>query len=123
MSSNPKRFGEIVEQRRLELELTQLEVQAAGGPSNTWQTLIENGRLENLTRVTAKRVDAGLRWEPGSARNVWNGGDPIPVADGRKAFAEDDLEKLRHYIGEADVDDALRDRLLEVLDKERGAAG
>lgn len=79
MSSNAQRFGEVVLQRRQALDLNQLEVQKAGGPSNTKQTEIENGRLVDLTPSTAKKVDAGLRWLPGSARDVWNGGEPIPL--------------------------------------------
>lgn len=120
MSTNAQRFGQIVLARRLELDLNQLDVYAAGGPSNSTLTSIENGRLEDLTRATARKLDKGLRWEGGSARKAWEGGDPIPVAEGRSGFAEGDLDKLRHYIGEADVDAALRDRLLEILDQERG---
>lgn len=68
MSSNAQRFGEYVKARRLELDLNQLEVSAAGGPSNSMLTTIENGRLGELTRATARKLDKGLQWEPGSAR-------------------------------------------------------
>lgn len=122
MSTNAQRFGQIVLARRLELDLNQLEVHDAGGPSNSTLTHIEKGRLEDLTRATARKLDKGLRWQPGSARDVWNGGDAIPL-DGRPAYRRDDLAELRHAIGAADVDDALRRRLLDVIDDEgvRGA--
>lgn len=121
MSTNAQRFGEIVLARRVELDLNQLDVSAAGGPSNSTMTTIENGRLEELTRATAKKLDRGLRWQPGSARDTWNGGSPIPADTGR-AYDEDALATLRHHIGAADVDDALRRRLLDVIEGEvRGA--
>lgn len=116
MSTNAQRLGEYVLARRLELDLNQLDVHAAGGPSNSTLTNIENGRLEDLTRATARKLDKGLRWQPGSARSIWDGGEPIPLG-GRPAYREDDLEELRRHIGAADVDDALRKRLLDVIDE------
>lgn len=123
MSTNAQRFGQIVLARRLELDLNQLEVHDAGGPSNSTLTHIEKGRLEDLTRATARKLDKGLRWHPGSARATWDGGDPIALDSGRPTYSEGELAALRHYIGEADVDDSLRRRLLEVIESERGAAG
>lgn len=77
-SKGAERLGQFVRERREALDLNQLEVHAAGGPSNSWQTLIENGRLDTLSRLTARKLDRGLRWEPGSARRVWEGGEPTP---------------------------------------------
>lgn len=76
MSSNSERLGEAVRKRRNDLDLSQLDVHAAGGPSNTSLTKIENGLLADLNRVTAAKLDAGLQWEPGSAKAVWLGGEP-----------------------------------------------
>lgn len=77
---NAKRLARAVQLRRDELDKTQLEVQAAGGPSNTTQTAIENAHITTLTRATAKKLDRGLRWEPGSAQRVWRGaGEAVPV--------------------------------------------
>lgn len=123
MSTNARRFGEIVLARRLELDMNQLDVYADGGPSNSTLTNIENGRLEDLSRSTARKLDKGLHWEPGSARSVWDGGYPIPLGKGQRPHEEDVLAELRSYIGAAEVDDALRRRLLEVIEDERGAAG
>lgn len=76
MSSNAERFGLIVRARREQLDLIQTEVTAAGGPSNTKMTEIEQGRLMDLSPLIAKKLDKGLRWESGSARRTWLGGTP-----------------------------------------------
>jgi hypothetical protein len=120
MSTNAERLGKAVRERRAELELNQVEVHQVGGPSNTWQTLIENDRLEKLSRVTARKIDAGMQWESGSARRVWNGtGEAVPVLPGRSSK---DSAWLREQIGAARLDEATRARLLEALDEERGTA-
>lgn len=79
MSSNTQRLGEAVLARRHELELTQLEVWNSGGPSNTTLTTIENGQQTSLSRATARKLDKGLQWVEGSAKRVWEGGDPVPL--------------------------------------------
>lgn len=77
--SPAERLGRFVRERRAELDLTQLEVAGQGGPSNSKLTEIENSRLASLQRQTARKLDAGLKWEPGSARRTWNGGEPTPL--------------------------------------------
>lgn len=59
--------------------LTQDDVTAAGGPSDTTQTRVENaeGPPPNLT--TRNKLDRPLRWQPGSAARVWAGGEPVPL--------------------------------------------
>ena len=111
MSSNAGRLAEAVRKRRAELEMSQLEVQAAGGPSNTWQTLIEGGRLETLTRITARRIDAGLQWEEGSARDVWEGGYPRALSQRRLTEAQ--LAEIN------DLSPELRALVLEALEQKR----
>lgn len=118
MSSNPERFGSIVRDRRLHLEMSQVDLWQAGGPSNTKLTEIENGHLEKLTPATARKIDAGLLWEPGSARRAWEGGDPSPLERGGRR----DERWLREQIDEAEISSALRARLLAVLDR-REASG
>lgn len=117
MSTNAERFGEIVKARREELDLTQLDVWQAGGPSNTKLTEIENGRLRDLSRVVAKRLDEALHWEAGSAKRAYKGGDPIPALPraSNKRSAH-----LRELIGLSDdIDETTRAELMRVLD-ERG---
>lgn len=80
MSSTAARnLAKWVVARRDELDLSQLDVWQAGGPSNTTLTEIENGRIASLTRTTARKLDAGLRWEAGSAKRVWEGGEPVAL--------------------------------------------
>lgn len=121
MSSNAKRLGDAVRARRAELDLTQLEVWQAGGPSNTTLTKIENYEIETLTRTTARRLDAGLMWAPGSARAIWDkGATPEPANE--QGLGHKDIEWMRDQIGQADLGDDLRRRLLRVLDDGRGSA-
>lgn len=74
MSTKPAdRLAFEVKFRRMQLDLNQVDLAAAGGPSNTTMTTIENARLTELTRATARKLDRALRWEAGSAMRVWNG--------------------------------------------------
>lgn len=116
MSSKARRLAKAVLARRKELDVSQLDVWQAGGPSNTKLTEIENGRTENLTRVTARRLDTGLQWEPGSAKRVWEGGEPTPLISTRVPPA--DARLLREQIeAAAEIDDRTREELLRILDE------
>lgn len=117
MSTNAKRFGEYVLARRLQLDRNQEEVRAAGGPSDSTLTAIENGRLTDLQRATARKLDKGLRWEAGSARRVWEGGEATPLESLPEITARD-LAAARSILGEAEVGDALRSRLYSVIEEE-----
>lgn len=105
MSSESIRLAEAVLHRRIELALSQLEVAAAGGPSNTKLTEIENGRLESLTPATAKKLDKGLQWAAGSAMTVWRGGEATVGADGKG----DGYVSREPRTGEEEVRDAASD--------------
>lgn len=98
MSTNAERLAQRVRARRDELDLSQLDVWQAGGPSNTTLTEIENGRTERLTRTTARKLDAGLQWEPGSAKRIWEGGEPRPLGP---SPVGDDLDDLRRRVEDA----------------------
>lgn len=121
MSTNAQRFGRLVKARREELDLNQLEVHAAGGPSNSTMTKIENGLMESLKRPTARKLDKGLQWAPGSARRLWEGGEAAP-AD-HHGLTGRELDTMAEVIGSADLDSAIRAKLLAVLDAEREARG
>lgn len=70
----------VKHRREDELDLTQLDVAAKGGPSNSTLTKIEGGNMTSLSRKTARTLDAGLDWQPGSARRLYNGeGEPLPL--------------------------------------------
>jgi hypothetical protein len=113
MSTEGVRLGQYVLARRRELDATQMEIWQAGGPSNTTLTKIENGLLDSLQRKTARALDAGLQWEPGSAKRTWEGGEPTPLIPG---VHPENSATLRHFILEADLDAGTREALLRVLD-------
>lgn len=117
MSTKAERLADAVRRRREELDLTQLDVWMAGGPSNSTLTTIENGRAESLPRATARKLDAALQWEAGSARHVWEGGEPTPLL--RADLSSEDSRTLRAQIEAADLPAETRAELLRVL--ERGA--
>lgn len=120
MSTNAENLGRCVKERRAELELTQLEVWMAGGPSNTTLTNIENGLLASLTRTTARKLDVALRWAPGSAKAAWEGREPTPALEG---IDHKGVGWLRDQIGAADLEPNLRRQLLDVIDDEGRRSG
>lgn len=74
------RFGRMVKARRDALSLTQEEVSALGGPSDTTFTKIENLDWKPGRPATLRKLDAGLQWEEGSsARILYEGGDPTDL--------------------------------------------
>lgn len=94
MSSRTKRLGVAVKMRRLSLGLSHDEVKQAGGPSDTTVSKIENDAAGVPARITLQRLDTALRWEPGSARAVMDGGQPTPIADspaGLDAYSDVEL--------------------------------
>lgn len=76
MSSKLKRLGRYVLARRESLGLTQGQVAERGGPSDTTLTKIENGTGPLPSKVTLKRLDKALEWEPGGAHQILEGGEP-----------------------------------------------
>lgn len=74
------RFGRIVRARREELGLTQDDIVAMGGPSDTTQTRIEKAEGPEPKLATWNKYDGPLRWVSGSAARVWAGGDPELVS-------------------------------------------
>jgi hypothetical protein len=80
------RFGRIVQERRVELGLTQAQMVSQGGPSAPTQRKIEDGD-PTISAVTLHKLDAPLRWTPGSAARAFHGGDPEPKAGGEAAHS------------------------------------
>lgn len=84
MSANAQRYAATVLARYEALGLTtDAKIGAAGGVSTSTLTAYRNAaRGEELREPrddTFGKVDASCQWVPGSARTVWNGGDPTPV--------------------------------------------
>lgn len=106
MLANAERLAAAVKARRAELEMNQLEVWQNGGPSNTTLTDIENGRTTTLSRTTARKLDAGLRWPEGTARRIFDG-------------EQRSTEVLRGYVAQAEISDEARAQILAILDGEQ----
>ncbi|MFI9509410.1 helix-turn-helix domain-containing protein [Nocardia sp. NPDC052566] len=70
-----KRFGRIIKERRDELGLTQMQIGDLGGPSAPTIRKIEDGDAAISTN-TLNKLDAPLRWLPGSAARTYAGGTP-----------------------------------------------
>jgi transcriptional regulator with XRE-family HTH domain len=108
-----ERFGRIVYDRRDELGLTQEEVEENGGPTDTTLGKIENVEWTPGNRkITLRKLDVGLKWEPGSAKRTLNGGDPTPIPDDeppppprRRQYLDRDAERA---LQEKRADDAQR---------------
>jgi hypothetical protein len=75
------RLAEYVLERRIELDLTQAEVQAAGGPSPAVQRQIEGALSQSYQRRVLAALERALRWERGSVRAVLAGGEAIPMPE------------------------------------------
>lgn len=115
MSSKAERFGRIFLARRNELELTQLQVWDAGGPSNTKQTEIEKGESSRPSPKMRHKIEVGLQWESGSALRVWEGGQPTPLMKGAESSA--DSAAVRDFLGQAEIEPNLRRELLDVIER------
>lgn len=73
--SRQKRFGRIIKERRDELGLTQIQIGDLGGPSAPTIRKIEDGDAA-ISVNTLNKLDAPLRWLPGSAARTYAGGTP-----------------------------------------------
>ena len=72
-----QRFADVVHRRRRELGLSLASVAAANGPSEPTMVRIESGQSPPLRNPTLAKLDVALKWPAGSARNVYQGGDPL----------------------------------------------
>lgn len=87
MSANTKRLGDAIHTRRQYLALNQQEVAAAGGPSDTTLSKLENNLIDVVSNATLRKLDRGLEWVRGSARRVlYEDGDPIPIEESDMVF-------------------------------------
>lgn len=70
------RLGRLIRERRKALNLTQAEVQAAGGPSTATLRLIEGGKHTDFRPSTSQPLEKALHWAPGSIASILAGGVP-----------------------------------------------
>ena len=70
-----ERLGNEVVGRRRSRGWSQAAVTAQGGPSDTLQTQIEQGRWRPSRGVdeSLRKIDAGMQWEPGTASRILSG--------------------------------------------------
>ncbi|WP_431967815.1 helix-turn-helix domain-containing protein [Nocardia sp. bgisy134] len=88
--SRQKRFGRIIKERRDELGLTQLQIGDLGGPSAPTIRKIEDGDAAISTH-TLNKLDAPLRWLPGSAARAYAGGAPAPKEVGGERSGDESI--------------------------------
>lgn len=118
MSSKAQRLAAAVKARRDQLELSQIDVWQAGGPSNTTLTNIENGHMSALNRKTAAKLDKGLRWVAGSARRVFDlGADPEPLPD------LGDLSDLLDQVEQSGLSEETKAHIIRALEAQAAEAG
>lgn len=80
MTADPVWFGDTVNNRRLGLGLSPEGVRAQGGPGVVTLRKIQAGTAGHLHVETLKKLDRGLRWEPGSAAAAYaDGTPPVPL--------------------------------------------
>lgn len=75
------RLADEVRARRTELDLTQEDVRAAGGPSTATMRLIEGGLQTSYMPAILRRLEDALHWKRGSVRAVLGGGSPFPLGE------------------------------------------
>jgi transcriptional regulator with XRE-family HTH domain len=70
-AKNYEHLGRVVLRWREDLGLSQREVAARGGPSDTTQSAIEAGEWRSIKPAqTLRKIDYGLQWPGGTARRV-----------------------------------------------------
>jgi hypothetical protein len=70
-------LAKAVRARRADLGLSQGGVAAAGGPSDFVISRVENNEEPRPRLDTLRKLDRGLRWEPGTSEAFLDGG-PVP---------------------------------------------
>jgi len=91
-----ERLAAAVEERAAELGMTWQDVWAAGGPGLRTIAELRAGRWARPRPGTLRKLDASLRWRPGTAQAYLDGrdftspdghGSPAPAGDRRPEFA------------------------------------
>jgi hypothetical protein len=115
MSANPQRYAARVLARYQELGLTtDAKISAAKGVSTSTLTAYRNARdkgehLPEPRDDTFGKIDESCRWKPGSARTLWEGGEPTPVGGAMHDAESGDTLLYRRPPGLSDLEwDRLR---------------
>ena len=75
------RLGLKARQRRISLGMNQPDVSAAGGPSTGVVSKIENAKQTSYEDRVLFQLERALQWQPGSARDILDGGEPRAVGE------------------------------------------
>ena len=75
-----QRLADLMERRRLDLDLRWEDVSRNGGVSLNTLFRARNGSADILP-LTGRKIDKGLRWQPGSIDAILDGGDPTPLPE------------------------------------------
>lgn len=86
---NWHRLADKVIERRTQLDMTQQDVQAAGGPATATLRNIEGAHQTSYRRAILARLERALGWAPGSVNSILAGGDPTPATSDNPAQRED----------------------------------
>lgn len=70
------RLGRLIRERRKSLNLTQADIQSAGGPSTATLRLIEGGKHTDFRPSTSQPLEKALHWAPGSIAAILKGDGP-----------------------------------------------
>jgi hypothetical protein len=97
------RVAEYVIDRRTDLDMTQADVHAAGGPSTATLRLIEGGLQDRYQPAILARLERVLGWERGSIRAIRKGGEPVlagdrPAQRGTSALLPSDPPSFRRIL-------------------------
>jgi hypothetical protein len=79
MDSPSGRLDEAMDARRLDLDLNWDEVATAAGIALATLRAIRRG-ANRPSRLTKRRIENALQWEPGSIDAIFAGGGPTPIA-------------------------------------------
>lgn len=80
VAQNWRLLAEEVTKRRIDLGMTQQDVQAAGGPAQSTLRHIEGAHQDTYRKVVLRRLEKALAWEAGSVDAILAGGEPTVSA-------------------------------------------
>ncbi|MEV0830950.1 MULTISPECIES: hypothetical protein [Streptosporangiaceae] len=73
------RLAREVKKRRLQLEMAQTQLEAAGGPSVSFVSKVESRKPVPYDGISIVRLERALQWEEGSVAAILDGGRPTPI--------------------------------------------
>lgn len=113
MTADPSRFAQrVIAAFAARSHHTDLEIEKAGGPSDSTMTKYRKAAAGEIALAkprepTWSKIDEAAGWERGSARRVWDGGDPTPIVSGTPQdaprYVEAPGERVQSGVGNEDL--------------------